>query len=173
MKINMQVNGEEREVEVSPWRRLLDVLREDMGLTGTKEGCGEGECGACTVMVEGRPVNSCLIAAGQVDGKAVRTVEGLARGPVLSHVQEALVAFGGTQCGICTPGIAVCATYVIEHEPDASRERLRELLAGNICRCTGYQLIIDAVVAAQQKARSEPGGEPRGESGGEQRGERA
>ena len=171
MKINMQINGDERVVEVSPWRRLLDVLREDMGLTGTKEGCGEGECGACTVLVEGQPVNSCLIAAGQVDGKAVRTVEGLATGDVLSHVQQALVVFGGTQCGICTPGIAVCATYVLEHEPDASRERLRELLAGNICRCTGYQLIIDAVVSAQQKAHADNDGDNQGNNRRDSKGE--
>jgi carbon-monoxide dehydrogenase small subunit len=123
-------------------------------LTGTKEGCGEGECGACTVLVDGQPVNSCLVAAAQCDGRQVTTVEGLANGEVLHEVQAALIQFGGTQCGICTPGIAVCAAYVIDREPDASRERLRELLAGNICRCTGYQLIVDAVVDAASRRKS-------------------
>ncbi|MEM9488507.1 MAG: (2Fe-2S)-binding protein [Myxococcota bacterium] len=153
MKIRIDVNGETRELATSPWRRLLDVLREDLGLTGTKEGCGEGECGACTVLVDGRPVDSCLVAAGQVDGRSVRTVEGLADGDILHEVQRTLVEYGGTQCGICTPGIAVCAVYAIEQEPDASRDRLRELLAGNICRCTGYQLIVDAIAEAAQRHR--------------------
>ena len=151
MKINVSINGEAREVEASPYTRLLDVLRADLGLTGTKEGCGEGECGACTVIVDGRAVNSCLIAVGQVDGREVTTVEGLADGDLLHDVQQALLTFGGTQCGICTPGIAVCAAHVIEAEPDASRDRLRELLAGNICRCTGYQLIVDAIAEAAAK----------------------
>ncbi|HEU5057367.1 MAG TPA: (2Fe-2S)-binding protein [Kofleriaceae bacterium] len=155
MTIRFEVNGRAVEVEASPWRRLLDVLRQDLGLTGTKEGCGEGECGACTVLLDGEVVNSCLVAAGQVAGHRVRTVEGLAEGDVLSDVQAALVRLGGTQCGICTPGIALCAARVVEREPDASRERLRELLSGNICRCTGYQLIVDAVaeVAAARTRR--------------------
>ena len=153
MKIHVEINGQPRDIEAAPWRRLLDVLREDLALTGTKEGCGEGECGACTVLLDGRPVDSCLVAIGQVDGGVVRTVEGLADGDILHEVQDALVRFGGTQCGICTPGIAVCAAYVIDREPDASRERLRELLAGNICRCTGYQLIVDAVIDAAAKRR--------------------
>ena len=148
MNIRFRVNGEAREVEVTPWRRLLDVVREDLALTGTKEGCGEGECGACTVLVDGEPVCSCLVAAGQVDGREVRTVEGLADGDVVHAVQRALVDYGGTQCGICTPGIAVCAARALEREPQAPRERIRELLAGNICRCTGYQLIVDAVADA-------------------------
>ena len=146
MKVSVEVNGQMRAAEVSPYRRLLDVLRQDFGLTGTKEGCGEGECGACTVLVDDRPVCSCLVAAGQVDGRRVKTVEGLADGDVLHAVQDALIRFAGTQCGICTPGIAVCAAHVLEREPNPSSERLRELLAGNICRCTGYQLIVDAIV---------------------------
>jgi carbon-monoxide dehydrogenase small subunit len=154
MLIAFEVNGRAVELESSPFRRLLDVLRQDLGLTGSKEGCGEGECGACTVMIDGEVVNSCLVAVGQVAGHAVRTVEGLADGAVLSELQAALVRLGGTQCGICTPGIAVCAARVIEREPDASRARIRELLSGNICRCTGYQLIVDAVaeVAARRGA---------------------
>jgi carbon-monoxide dehydrogenase small subunit len=157
VKIKFELNGEPREVEASAWRRLIDVLRIDLGLTGTKEGCGEGECGACTVLIDGAPANSCLIAAGQVDGHAVVSVEGLADGDILSDVQKQLVDGGGVQCGSCTPGIALSATYALEREPDASRERLRELLAGNLCRCTGYQLVIDAVeeVAAQRREGSE------------------
>ncbi len=164
MKLELQVNGEARTVDVSPARRLLDVLREDLHLTGTKEGCGEGECGACTVLVEGVPANSCLIAVAQCEGHPVTTIEGLAGkaggGEILHAVQRALIDFGGTQCGICTPGIALAAAAAIEREPGASRARLRELLAGNLCRCTGYQLIIDAVAEAARtlQAKREQGG---------------
>jgi len=157
VKVTLTVNGTAHAVEVSPWKRLLDVLREDLRLTGTKEGCGEGECGACTVMLDGEAVNSCLVAVGQCDARAVTTVEGLAHGDVLHAVQKALVACGGAQCGICTPGIAVCAAHVVDRglvigRDDASaRAQVRELLAGNICRCTGYQLIVDAVIAAARE----------------------
>ena len=112
----IEVNGATREVEASPWKRLLDVLREDLALTGTKEGCGEGECGACSVLLDGEVVNSCLVAVGQCHGRSVKTVEGLATGDVLHAVQRQLVACGGAQCGICTPGIAVCATYVVDNK---------------------------------------------------------
>ena len=155
MKLALDVNGERRAVECSPWKRLLDVLREDLRLTGTKEGCGEGECGACTVELDGEVVNSCLVAAGQCDGRTVKTVEGLAHGDVLHAVQQALVECGGAQCGICTPGIAVCAAHVVDRGLVAGedpRAKIRELLAGNICRCTGYQLIVDAVMAARDAA---------------------
>ena len=154
MKLSLEVNGELRTADVSPWKRLLDVLREDLRLTGTKEGCGEGECGACTVALDGEAVNSCLVAAGQCDGRRVTTVEGLARGEVLHAVQRHLIACGGAQCGICTPGIAVCAAHVVDRglvagcDDATARGKVRELLAGNICRCTGYQLIVDAVIAA-------------------------
>jgi len=157
VNLTLEVNGESRTAEVSPWKRLLDVLREDLRLTGTKEGCGEGECGACTVMLDGEAVNSCLVAAGQCDARRVTTVEGLARGDVLHAVQRQLVACGGAQCGICTPGIAVCAAYLVDHGlvgdagDAAARAKVRELLAGNICRCTGYQLIVDAVIAAARE----------------------
>jgi aerobic carbon-monoxide dehydrogenase small subunit len=151
--IEVEVNGERRSLDCSPWRRLLDVLRVDLGLIGTKEGCGEGECGACTVLIDGEVANSCLVAAGQVAGRAVRTIEGLAEGDTLSDIQAALVSFGGTQCGICTPGIALTASRVLETEPDASRERIRELMAGNLCRCTGYQLIVDAIADCAAKGR--------------------
>ena len=157
--MKLTVNNEVREVSCSPWKRLLDALREDLRLTGTKEGCGEGECGACSVMLDGEVVNSCLVAVGQCEGRTVTTVEGLARGEVLHAVQRELVACGGAQCGICTPGIAVCAAHVVDNklidgksEADA-RATVRSLLAGNICRCTGYQLIVDAVVAAARGAK--------------------
>jgi len=160
VKLAFEVNGEARTADVSPWKRLLDVLREDLRLTGTKEGCGEGECGACSVMLDGEVVNSCLVAAGQCDGRKVTTVEGLAHGDVLHAVQRALVTCGGAQCGICTPGIAVCAAHVVDKkliaglDQSAARATVRELLAGNICRCTGYQLIVDAVIDAAREVGS-------------------
>jgi carbon-monoxide dehydrogenase small subunit len=157
--MKLTINGQTHEVACSPWKRLLDVLREDVRLTGTKEGCGEGECGACSVMLDGEVVNSCLVAVGQCEGRTITTVEGLARGDLLHAVQRELVACGGAQCGICTPGIAVCAAHVVDRglvkgksEAEA-RAAVRELLAGNICRCTGYQLIVDAVVAAARGAK--------------------
>ena len=160
MNVLLEVNGVHHAVDVSPWKRLLDVLREDLQLTGTKEGCGEGECGACTVMLDGEVVNSCLVAAGQCHGRSVKTVEGLATGDVLHAVQRQLVACGGAQCGICTPGIAVCAAHVVDRglidgaDQATARAKVRELLAGNICRCTGYQLIVDAVIAAAREVAS-------------------
>jgi carbon-monoxide dehydrogenase small subunit len=158
VKITLDVNGASHTVgDVSPWKRLLDVLRDDLRLTGTKEGCGEGECGACTVMMDGEAVNSCLVAVGQCHERSIVTVEGLASGEMLHAVQKALVRCGGAQCGICTPGIAVCAAHLIDHrliddgDNAAARAKVRELLAGNICRCTGYQLIVDAVIEAARE----------------------
>ncbi|MDQ3299930.1 MAG: (2Fe-2S)-binding protein [Myxococcota bacterium] len=157
MNVTLELNGETREVEVTPWKRLLDVLREDLRLTGTKEGCGEGECGACTVILDGEAVNSCLVAIGQCHGRQLTTVEGLAHGEVLHAVQRALVACGGAQCGICTPGIAMCASHVVDRgllagaDDVTARAKVRELLAGNICRCTGYQLIVDAIIVAARE----------------------
>ena len=156
MNVTLEINGKSHSVDVSPWKRLLDVLREDVKLTGTKEGCGEGECGACSVMLDGEVVNSCLVAIGQCGARKVTTVEGLGHGDILHAVQKALVECGGAQCGICTPGIAVCAAHVVDRglidlaEPTV-RARIRELLAGNICRCTGYQLIVDAVIVAAKE----------------------
>ena len=151
MNVTFTLNGKRTSLDAPPLTRLLDALRETCRLTGTKEGCGEGECGACTVLIGGAPVNSCLVPVAQIAGQSIRTIEGLADGAILHDVQRALIDHGGTQCGICTPGIALCAVAAIEKEPTASRPRLRELLAGNLCRCTGYQLIIDAVVDAAAK----------------------
>jgi carbon-monoxide dehydrogenase small subunit len=148
VRIACEVNGTAVAVDVSPLTRLLDVLRHELGLMGTKEGCGEGECGACTVLIDGAPVVSCLVPACHADGAQIVTVEGVAGEGELSAVQDALVRHGAVQCGFCIPGIVLLATAAVAREPQADRERVRELLAGNLCRCTGYQLIVDAVVEA-------------------------
>jgi carbon-monoxide dehydrogenase small subunit len=142
------VNGDPVEVEVPGMRRLLDVLREDLGLTGTKEGCGEGECGACSVLVDGAVVDSCLVPVAQVDGHAVRTVEGLAIGGSLDPLQQAFLERGGAQCGICTPGMLMAARAFLDAGGDASDEAISEAIAGNLCRCTGYTKIIEAISQA-------------------------
>jgi aerobic-type carbon monoxide dehydrogenase small subunit (CoxS/CutS family) len=142
MKLKLRVNGDKRRVDVPPMRRLLDTLREDLTLTGTKEGCGEGECGACTVLVDGAAVNSCLVATCQVAGSDVRTIEGLAGSKRLHRLQQAFLAHGAAQCGICTPGMIMAALALPRR---ASLEQIREGLAGNLCRCTGYIKIYDAV----------------------------
>ena len=150
------VNEAATEVDVPGMRRLLDVLREDLALTGTKEGCGEGECGACTVLLDGMPVDSCLVPVCQVEGAAIRTVEGLA-GPEarLDALQAAFLETGGAQCGICTPGMLMCATAYLDAGGGADEDAIREAIAGNLCRCTGYTKIIDAIALA---ARERPGG---------------
>jgi carbon-monoxide dehydrogenase small subunit len=147
------VNGRKRRVRVPPMKRLLDVLRQECGLTGTKEGCGEGECGACSVLLDGRPVNSCLVPAVQAAGARIVTVEGLAKGPALSVLQRAFVDRGGTQCGICTPGILVTAHALLQRAKGRvpGEDEVRVALAGNLCRCTGYQKIVEAVRAAAQE----------------------
>ena len=142
------VNGHNVNVDASPMTRLLDVLREDLRLTGTKEGCGEGECGACTILIDGIPVNSCLIPVAQAHGTTITTVEGIADDDSLDPVQDAFIEYGAAQCGICTPGFIVTARALLDGTPNPTRHQVREALAGNLCRCTGYQKIIDAVVAA-------------------------
>jgi carbon-monoxide dehydrogenase small subunit len=155
------VNGAAVEVPVRPTERLLDVLRGPLGLTGTKEGCGAGECGACTVLVDGRPVNACLYPAREVDGREVTTIEGLG-GPdgALSDVQRAFVDAGAIQCGFCSPGMILAATALLAEEPRPSDARIRDALVGNLCRCTGYVQIVEAVgtVARRRGAAGEPEG---------------
>ena len=153
--LNMQVNGKARRVRVPAMKRLLDVLRDDCGLTGSKEGCGEGECGACTVLLEGAPVNSCLVPAIHAEGATIVTVEGLARGERLSALQQAFVEMGGSQCGMCTPGMLVAAVALLRETKGRvpTDAEVRTGLAGTLCRCTGYQKIVDAVQAAAAPAR--------------------
>jgi len=150
------INGSSAKVEVEPSARLLDVLREGLGLTGTKEGCGEGECGACTVIVDGRAVNSCLFPALEAEGKAVRTIEGLeGPGRTLSPLQQAFVDRGAIQCGFCTPGMIMASQALLERNPDPTDGEIREALAGNLCRCTGYVQILEAVREAARAIRSQ------------------
>lgn len=148
--IRFNVNGRAASVEAPPLARLLDVLRGPLGLTGTKEGCGEGECGACTVLIDGLPVNSCLVAAGQVEGADVVTVEGLAKDEALTPLQRCFIEDGGAQCGICTPGMLVAAEALLRANRTPSDADIREAIAGNLCRCTGYQRIVDAIKHAAE-----------------------
>lgn len=146
--IKLTVNKKKRSFKGPPFTRLIDALREDWGLTGTKEGCGEGECGACTVLLDGKPVNSCLIPIGQADGRRVETIESLGSPERLSALQKAFLTEGGAQCGICTPGMIMTAWAWVRGGGSARPEAIREGLAGNLCRCTGYQHIINSVVKA-------------------------
>ncbi len=146
--VNCTVNGEAVRLVAHPLARLLDALREELRLTGTKEGCGEGECGACSVMLDGRLVNSCLVPVAQVEGSSVRTIEGVAAGGRLHAVQQAFVEHGGAQCGICTPGMVLAAVALLEREPRPREDDIRDALAGNLCRCTGYTKIFEAVLKA-------------------------
>jgi carbon-monoxide dehydrogenase small subunit len=150
-KISCTVNGERRTLESHPMARLLDVLREQLHLTGTKEGCGEGECGACSVVVDGRIVNSCLVPVAQVEGATIKTIEGVASGEQLHAVQQAFIECGGAQCGICTPGMVMAAVDLLERNAKPTEADIRQGLAGNLCRCTGYMKIFASVVRACQK----------------------
>src|SRR5215207_10754852 len=151
MQINFTVNGAPSNVEAFPMARLLDVLREQLHLTGTKEGCGEGECGACTVSIDGQIVNSCLVPIAQVNGCEVTTIEGVAGADQLHAVQQAFIDHGGAQCGICTPGMVLAAVDLLNRIPTPSEADIRNGLAGNLCRCTGYMKIFESVVRACQK----------------------
>lgn len=146
--ITLRVNGEEVEVAFAPYKTLLEVLREELDLTGTKHGCELGECGACAVLVDGQPLLSCLKLALECDGASVETIEGLAEGPELHPLQAAFSDHGGSQCGYCTPGMLMTAKALLDREPAPSRERIKEALSGNLCRCTGYQQIVESVEAA-------------------------
>jgi carbon-monoxide dehydrogenase small subunit len=150
VQLNLSVNGETVEASFAPYKTLLEVLREDLALTGTKHGCELGECGACAVLVDGEPQLSCLVLAVECAGRNVETVEGLARGAELHPLQAAFADLGAAQCGYCTPGILMTAKALLEREPNPSRERIREAISGNLCRCTGYQQIYEAIEAAAQ-----------------------
>ena len=147
-KITCTVNGKAETLNAHPLERLLDVLREQLHLTGTKEGCGEGECGACSVVFNGEIVNSCLVPVAQAAGATIKTIEGVASGDQLHRVQESFVEFGGAQCGICTPGMVLAAIDLLERNPNPSETEIRTGLAGNLCRCTGYMKIFESVVRA-------------------------
>ncbi len=149
----LTVNGKRRSFAGPPFKRLIDVLREDFALTGTKEGCGEGECGACTVLVDGAPVNACLIPVGQLDGGRVETVEGLGRPEKLGRLQQGFLEHGGAQCGICTPGMLMAAEAHRRSGSPCGRRDLAIALSGNLCRCTGYKNILDSVSAALKPRR--------------------
>ena len=155
VEISCVVNGRNQCLHAYPMARLLDVLREDLRLTGTKEGCGEGECGACSVWVDGEIVNSCLVPVLQVAGSEIKTIEGIADGEQLHAVQEAFIACGGAQCGICTPGILIAARELLARNPDPTETEIRYWLAGNLCRCTGYDKIIRSVQAAAKEMRGD------------------
>ena len=148
VRVRCLVNGKPHEIETYAMERLLDVLREDLRLTGVKEGCGEGECGACSVLIDGVLVNSCLVPALQIDGTSITTIEGLGASGRLDRVQAAFLEHGGAQCGICTPGMILAAVHLLERIPTPTEEQIREGLAGNLCRCTGYTRIVEAVKRA-------------------------
>jgi aerobic-type carbon monoxide dehydrogenase small subunit (CoxS/CutS family) len=146
--IKVKINGKAYELSVPPWRTLLEVIREDLKLTGTKEGCGQGECGSCTVVMGGKTANSCLVLAMESDGQEIFTIEGLADGEKLHPVQEAFVEHAGMQCGFCTPGMIMSAKALLDRNPNPSEAEIREGIAGNFCRCTGYTKIIESIGAA-------------------------
>jgi carbon-monoxide dehydrogenase small subunit len=147
-QVRLTVNGILYELRIQPWEALLEVIRDDLGLTGTKEGCGLGECGACTVIMDGKAVNSCLVLAVEADGKQITTIEGLADDDKLHPVQEAFIEHGGLQCGFCTPGMIMSAKALLDENPNPSEEEIRRGIAGNFCRCTGYTKIIESIKAA-------------------------
>jgi carbon-monoxide dehydrogenase small subunit len=151
-EIAFTINGEMKKVLAYPMARLLDVLRNELQLTGTKEGCGEGECGSCSVLLDGLLVNSCLIPAGQVQDADILTIEGISKRAVAPRVQQAFLECGGAQCGICTPGMILAAVHLLEKNCDPTLEEIREGLAGNLCRCTGYTQIFAAVAMAARRA---------------------
>lgn len=153
MKITFVLNGQEMQIDAPPDRKVVDLLREDLGLTGTKEGCGAGECGACTILVDGESRLSCLMLAVQLEGRRIKTIEGLsdAENGALHPVQEAFIEYGAVQCGFCTPGMVLSAVHLLEKNPHPTRDKIRQGLGGNLCRCTGYVKIVDAVEAAARK----------------------
>ncbi len=145
--ISLNINGEEYHLNVEPKRTLLDTIREDIGLTGTKKGCDSGDCGACTIILDGEPVNSCIVLAVDANGKQITTIEGLAANGTLHPLQDAFVQHGAVQCGFCTPGMVLAAKALLDKKPNPTEQEIREGMVGNLCRCTGYAKIIEAVKA--------------------------
>jgi aerobic carbon-monoxide dehydrogenase small subunit len=148
LKISFVLNGVNREIDTASDRRVVDILREDFGLTGTKEACGSGECGACTILVDGKGHLSCLMLAAQLEGRAITTIEGLSTDGRMHPLQQAFVEYGAVQCGFCTPGMVLASIDLLSRNPEPTRTAIREGISGNLCRCTGYQKIVDAVEAA-------------------------
>lgn len=153
IQVSLIVNGKRHQLKTLPNRTLLEVLREDLGLTGVKDGCSSGECGACTVLLDGKAVNSCLVLIGSADGHSVETVEGLQKSGSAHPLQKAFVEKGAVQCGFCTPGMLMAAKALLDHNPEPDEEQIRTALAGNLCRCTGYTKIIEAVQEAAKELR--------------------
>lgn len=148
--MKIKVNGKDHKISAKPWRTLLDVIRNELGLTGTKEGCGTGNCGSCTVLIDGQAVNACLVLIGEVKGKAITTIEGLSREGKIHPLQQAFMDEGAVQCGFCTPGLILMAKAFLDSNPKPSESQVREAIAGNLCRCTGYDKIIRAIMTAAQ-----------------------
>ncbi|KPJ61083.1 MAG: hypothetical protein AMJ46_03725 [Latescibacteria bacterium DG_63] len=157
MKLKFRLNGKDTTVDVAGTERLIDLLRERLYLVGTKEGCGKGECGACTVLLDGSPVCSCLMFSSQVAGKEVTTIEGLSEGDVLHPVQEAFTETGAVQCGFCTPGLVLSSVALLKENPGPSRDEIRRALSGNLCRCTGYEKVFEAVELAAKRMKRRRG----------------
>jgi carbon-monoxide dehydrogenase small subunit len=149
-EIKLTVNGKLHELTIKPWRTLLEVIRDELGLTGTKEGCGIGECGACTVIMNGNAVNSCLVLAAEANGKEILTIEGLADGDKLHPIQEAFINHGGMQCGFCTSGMILLSKVLLERNPNPTEEEIRKGISGNFCRCTGYTKVIESIKEASK-----------------------
>ena len=150
-EIVLNVNGTNYKVNIEPWRTLVEVLRETLGLTGTKKSCNEGECGACTVMMDGKPVASCLVLAVDAQGKEILTIEGISEGEKLHPIQEAFLKHGAIQCGFCTPGMVMSAKALLDQNPKPTVTEVRKAISGNLCRCTGYQHIVDSIMAASKR----------------------
>ena len=151
IKIRFTLNGQKREMKISPNLTLLELIRDELGLTGTKEGCGIGECGACTVLLDGKPVYACLTLAPKVDGREIITIEGIGEEGKLHPLQEAFINHGAVQCGFCTPGMIMAAKALLDTNPSPSREEIKEAISGNLCRCTGYLQIVEAIEASKEE----------------------
>ena len=164
-EIVLKVNGTNYKVSIEPCRTLVEVLRDTLGLTGTKKSCSEGECGACTVLMDGQPVASCLVLAIDAQGKAILTIEGLSEGEKLHPIQEAFLKNGGIQCGFCTPGMVMSAKALLDEHPKPTPAAVRKAIVGNLCRCTGYQQIVDSIMDASRVMSPQPGGEKNRQNG--------